>query len=362
VTGTPEDGTNGGKDPGSSERLSVLATVGGVVAIVGVVVTANLLGSFGKEPATAPPPAASAPTTIPPQQLATMSPQEIAREALKDRGAVAIQKVLPGAGKLARKAENQAGNVKADQPYTFTMTSFNVLGSQHTAPGGDAQEFAPGRIRSEWAAGLVSSYGATVVGLQELQADQLAAIDRALGGRFDFWPGTAMGGAGIPQSLMWDSTVWKATYEDSITIPFMGRTRPQPIVRLQHLETGREVYVLNIHNSPRDRHIREGERDKATAIEIAAINQLRQQDGIPVFIMGDFNEHAEAFCKITGQTDMNAAQGGSNNGACHPPSQMRVDWIFGSSDAAFTGFRFDTGPQVRRITDHAVLTSTVSVP
>jgi endonuclease/exonuclease/phosphatase family metal-dependent hydrolase len=161
---------------------------------------------------------------------------------------------------------------------------------------------------------------------------------------------------------MWDSSVWTSTYEDSITIPFMDGTRPQPIVRLQHIETGREIYVLNIHNSPRDAQGREGERDRAMAIEIAAINQLRRQDGIPVFIMGDFNEHAEAYCKITGQTDLEAAQGGSNNGTCHPPSAMRVDWLFGSTDTAFTSFRFDTGAQVRRITDHAVLTSTVSVP
>jgi endonuclease/exonuclease/phosphatase family metal-dependent hydrolase len=161
---------------------------------------------------------------------------------------------------------------------------------------------------------------------------------------------------------MWDSSVWTATYEDHITIPFMDSTRPQPIVRLQHIETGREIYVLNIHNSPRDAQGREGERDRATAIEVAAIRQLRQQDGIPVFVMGDFNEHAEAFCTITGKTDLVAAQGGTNDGTCRPPRAMRVDWIFGSTDARFSSFRMDTGAAVRRITDHAVLTSAVSVP
>ena len=363
MTGTPEDERKGGPDQGApSERLSALATIGGVVAIAGVIVAANLLGPFGDH-APAPsrpsrPAAASTPSIIPPQRLARMSPQEVAADALKDRGAIAPQKVLPGAAKLRDRVQKLAGA----QPYSFTMTSFNVLGSQHTAPGGDAQEFAPGRIRAEWAAALLSSYGSSVAGLQELQADQLAGIDRAMGGRFDFWPGTAKGGAGIPQSLMWDTSVWKATYRDVFSIPFMGTTRPQPIVRLQNIATGREIYAINIHNSPKDAQGREGERDKATQIEIAVIKQLRQQDGIPVFIMGDFNEHAEAFCKITGQTDLVAAQGGSNDGTCHPPAQMRVDWMFGSTDAPFTGFRFDTGAQVRRITDHAVLTSSVSVP
>jgi endonuclease/exonuclease/phosphatase family metal-dependent hydrolase len=360
VTGTEDDETGDGQRPrASSERMSAFATVGGVLAIVGVVVLANVIGSFGTDaPVPGKAPAAAAATTIPPEQLATMSPEEIAADALEDRGEIAEQKVLPGTAKFRDKVQKFAGA----QPYDFTITSFNVLGSQHTAPGADAQGYAPGRIRSEWAAALVASYGSSIVGLQELQADQLVALDRASGGSFDFWPGTALGGGGIPQSLMWDSSVWKATYEDSITVPFMGGTRPQPIVRLQHIETGREIYVLNIHNSPRDAQGREGERDKATAIEIAAIKQLRQQDGIPVFIMGDFNEHAEAFCKITGQTDLEAAQGGTNNGTCHPPSVMRVDWLFGSTDTAFTSFRFDTGAQVRRITDHAVLTSSVSVP
>lgn len=358
MTQSPQE--PGSQEPrSSSERVTALATVGGVVAIVGVIIAANLLGTFrGDEPPASQGPAPSAPTSIPAEQLATMSPEEIASDALKDRGEIAIQKVLPGTAKFRDKVQKLAGA----QPYDFTITSFNVLGSQHTAPGADAQEFAPGRIRAEWSAALLSSYGSTIVGMQELQADQLDAINRATGGRFDFWPGTALGGSGIPQSVMWDTSVWKATYEDSITVPFMGTTRPQPIVRLQNLATGRELYVLNIHNSPKDAQGREGERDKATAIEIAAIKKLRQEDGIPVFIMGDFNEHAEAFCKITGQTDLEAAQGGSNDGVCHPPSQMRVDWIFGSTDTAFTGFRFDTGPQVRRITDHAVLTAQVSVP
>lgn len=370
MTGTRHDQPGGvGAPRPSSERLSALATVGGVLAIVLVVVAANLLGGLGDG---APPPAGRTPTAagsgsatptggppgIPAEQLATMSPEQVAADALEDRGEIADQRVLPGSARLRARVQRLAGA----QPYEFTLTSFNVLGSQHTAPGGASQEFAPGRVRAEWSAALLASYGSTVVGLQELQADQLAAFDRATGGRFDFWPGTALGGGGIPQSLMWDSSVWTSTYEDSITIPFMDGTRPQPIVRLQHRETGREIYVLNIHNSPRDAQGREDERDRAMAIEIAAINQLRRQDGIPVFAIGDFNEHAEAFCKITGQTDLVAAQGGSHDGSCRPPSAMRVDWLFGSTDTDFTSFRFDTGPQARRITDHAVLTSTVSVP
>lgn len=344
----------------SAERRNAFATVGGVVAIVLVIVVANLAGKLGNAntptPGVAPVPASADRTTA--AELAGMTPEEIAAEALSDRGQIADQKVLPGTAKFRERVQKFAG----DQPYSFTMTSFNILGSQHTAPGGAAAEYAPGRVRTEWAAGLMASYGATIVGLQELQADQLDALGRATAGQFDFWPGAALGGKGIPQSLMWKSSVWTPTYQDSITVPFMGSTRPQPIVRLQHIETGREIYVLNIHNSPKDRQGREGERDKAMAIEIAAIKQLRQEDGIPVFIMGDFNEHEEAFCKFTGLAGMIAANGGSNTGGtCRPPRPMRVDWIFGTPEVGFSGFLLDTSPAARRITDHAVLTSAVSV-
>ncbi|MDN4174972.1 endonuclease/exonuclease/phosphatase family protein [Nocardioides sp. SOB77] len=340
-----------------SERRAALATVGAVAAIVLVVVAANLVPRGGDGPAPAAPAPSASPSRTTAAELADMSPQEIADAALIDRGEIAPQAVPTGAGKLRNKVQD----LVAEQPYSFTLTTFNILGSQHTAPGGAAAEYAPGRVRTEWAAGLVASYGSSIVGLQELQADQLTALTRATGGRFAFWPGTALGGKGVPQSLMWDTAVWTATYQDSITVPFMGGTRPQPVVRLQHLESQREVYVLNIHNSPKDRQGREDERDKAEEIEVAAVNTLKK-DGIPVFIIGDFNEHEDAFCRFTGQAGLVAANGGSNAGACRPPRPMRVDWIFGTPDVGFSGFRMDTGPAVRRITDHAVITTQVTVP
>ncbi|NHC24642.1 hypothetical protein G6553_15870 [Nocardioides sp. IC4_145] len=341
-----------------SERRAALATVGAVLAIVLVVVGANLLTRGGGGTTPAGPAPSATPSRTSAAELAQMSPQEIAEAALLDRGEVAAPQAVPsGAGKLRNKVQD----LVTEQPYSFTLTTFNILGSQHTAPGGAAAEYAPGRIRTEWAARLVASYGSSIVGLQELQSDQLSALTRATDGRFAFWPGSALGGKGVPQSVMWDTSVWAATYQDSITVPFMGGTRPQPVVRLQHVETGREIYVINIHNSPKDRQGREDERDKAEQIEVAAVNTLKK-DGIPVFIIGDFNEHEDAFCRFTGEAGLVAANGGSNAGACRPPRPMRVDWIFGTPDVQFSGFRMDTSPAVRRITDHAVITTRVTVP
>jgi len=333
------------------------ATLAGVVGIVLTVLAANLLGSVGPGPAKAqlPPRAASgtpAPAPTPARSVLDKKPAaEVAALGIQDRPPA-------GAKALARAAEKAA----AVQPFSFRITTFNVLGTQHTAPGGAAQDYAPGRVRADWAADLVAAYGSGVVGMQEVQVDQLDALQKATAGRFAFYPALELGSKGIPQSLMWDTTAWTLTWKGSITIPFMDTQRPQPIVRLQNIATGREIYVMNIHNSPKDAKGREWERDRATAIEIAAIKQLRK-DNLPIFLTGDFNEHQEAFCKFTGKGGLQAANGGSNSGGvCKPPTPMRVDWIFGSPDVTFSGFLMDTGAQVRRITDHAVLSATVTVP
>jgi len=360
----------------SSKRRASVVTLLGVAAIVAVVVVANLAS-----PAAAPDALTDAPTVaalptasrgaqtdtqtdtqtetraeVEAERLETMAPEEIAGEAIDTRPQV----VPPGAEDLAEAAEDAASL----QPFSFVLTSFNVLGSQHSAPGGAAAEFADGGVRTERAAGLIASYGSDVVGFSEMQPDQYVVMTRAAPG-YTFYPGTTLGRAGVPTNVMWRTDVWESTFQSSVSIPFMDSTRPMPIVRLRHLETGREIYVLNVHNSPKDRQGREEERDKAEAIEIAAINELAG-DGLPILVMGDFNEKAEIFCRLTARTLLISASGGSNGGAdgggCRPPVGMRVDWIFGSPEVAFSGLRFDASPTVRAITDHAVLTTGVTVP
>lgn len=361
----------------SPEQRTALATIGGVVAIVLVVVLANVVLRSGGDPAPGTSAVPSAvPSTLPsaspgvgaasgstdfdaPEQydaLTNAAPGAVAESALAERGDIVAQPTTDGSKELASAAEKIAG---AGVPYSFTLATFNILGAQHTAAGGDAKGFASGRVRAGWVAGLFATYGASIVGLQEIQAEQLDALTSATGGTYSFWPGTALGGAGIPQSLAWDNRVWRPTYTGSLTIPFVGTTRPQPIVRLQHIASGREIYVLNVHNSPNSR---QSERDQALAIEVAAINELRR-DGIPVFIVGDLNERDRAFCTITSRTDLLASNGGTNTGgSCRPPGAMRVDWIFGSSDAQLSGQRTDDSAAVNRITDHAFISTSVTVP
>ena len=64
------------------------------------------------------------------------------------------------------------------------------------------------------------------------------------------------------------------------------------------------------------------------AIQADLANEL-EETGVPVILLGDFNERDEAFCSITGNSDLKAVNGGGwPNGRCDPPSWMRIDWIF----------------------------------
>jgi alpha-tubulin suppressor-like RCC1 family protein/endonuclease/exonuclease/phosphatase family metal-dependent hydrolase len=236
----------------------------------------------------------------------------------------------------------------------FTIMSMNMLGTQHTAPGGDEPTMAPGRLRAEWASTYVRMRGASLVGMQEPQPDQIVALDSATRHAFTFYPGNSMGYRGAPQSVMWERARWKMTWHSSISIPFTGGWRPQPIVRLQQRSTGTQVYWINVHFSAR--RANQADRNTAMKILLRAIARLTP-DGLPILLTGDFNEITPAFCSITGKTPLVAATGGSNiGGRCLLPPRARIDWIFGSR-GAFSGALMDDSAQVRRTTDHHVLSA-----
>ena len=288
---------------------------------------------------------------------------EPARDAKPDKVGRSEESIL---GSLAVLAQKQVGQSRRsaradDSPVSLTISSFNILGSQHTSPGGSARGYAPGRIRAEWAARLVRDRGVDIVGWSEIQADQFVAMMRATGGAYEAWPGLSFGqGAkGVAASLMWRKDRWEAVWKGTVSIPFMNQQRLMPIVQLRSLETGREIYVMNVHNAPQGR---EAERNVAESRELSMIRSIRQESGQPVLLTGDFNEHAEIFCNVVGGTDLHAANGGSFDGACRPPAgRLRVDWIFGSPEATFNRYVAERSPLVRRISDHAALFTSVTV-
>lgn len=259
------------------------------------------------------------------------------------------QEKPPNRRGLADKVEKEAAQPTIPE---FGVAMINILGSQHTAGGKGG--FASGVSRARTATGMLLGRGVSVIGFSEIQSDQLNVF-LSNAPTFEVYPGHALGGAGVPQSVAWDTRVWRMVEATSITIPFNGQVRPQPIVRLEHVTTGAQMWVMNVHNAPEGQ---EGERDRAESTEIAKINELKAT-GLPIVVTGDFNEKQEVLCRVTGSTGLISAVGGGN---CYPPpQQMRVDWIFASASLTVESYDVTRDPPVPSITDHAVLFSRLSL-
>ena len=116
---------------------------------------------------------------------------------------------------------------------------------------------------------------------------------------------------------MWERADWTMTWHSSISIPFTGGWRPQPIVQLQQRATGAQLYWINVHFFAKRAH--QAERNTAMKILLKAIHQLKS-DHLPILLTGDFNEIAPAFCTITGRPRWSPPPGGSNtDGNCVLP-------------------------------------------
>ncbi len=252
-------------------------------------------------------------------------------------------------GRLLRERAEEAVTPTIDE---FGVAMLNILGSQHTAGGKGG--FAPGTSRAVAATQMLVGRGASIIGFSEIQGDQLGVfLNNAPG--YDVYPGTSLGSAGIPTTVAWNTAVWELVEAQVIYIPFSGQRRPQPVVKLANVESGVEVWFMNVHNSPQGM---EGERDIAEAVEIAKINELAAT-GDPIILTGDFNEKQEILCRITASTPLESTIGG---GSCYPPPQpMRVDWIFASPAFTFGSYEVTRAAPVPYITDHYALFSRLSL-
>lgn len=256
-----------------------------------------------------------------------------------------------------QQARQEAAPDTSGAPMSFRVGSFNVLGSQHTAPGGDRQGFPPASTRTPAAARLAARHGVDVLGTQELQADQLAGLTRATG--MTAWPGTAWGSAETDNSILYDPGVFEYVSGDRFTITFMGRARPQPILRLRHRATGRELYVVNTHPSAGDGAYA-AQRRAGQSTLVSVVNNLKSQ-GLPVLVTGDMNDREAFFCAVMPPTGMTAPNGGSYSGGCNPPpSPLPVDWVVGSG-TTWSEYWRDTSPVTQRTSDHFFISATAHI-
>lgn len=249
------------------------------------------------------------------------------------------------------------------RPATFTIASLNALGDSHTRRAGHASFMASGTTRTRHAVTLLRRHGIDVIGLQEFQPAQHRQLRRSAGRQFQVFPGPRWPHRDKQNAIAWRTSTFELVRGRTAKITYMGgRKVPMPVVRLRHRMTGREIFVVSVHNAP-GRH-RTAQRHRAAALrqEVALTKRLLRP-GIPVFLTGDMNDRERFFCPYTARTPMHAAAGGSNRRSCDPPPGRiaRVDWIFGSRDVSFSRYRFVRSPLVRRTTDHPLVLATARV-
>ncbi|MDZ5621233.1 endonuclease/exonuclease/phosphatase family protein [Nocardioides bizhenqiangii] len=305
--------------------------------------------------------ASSEPPVVPPDKTkSTDKPDDKAGQGDKKRE-------KRQSSELRDKVQLAADGLAAD-PATFRVATFNVLGHSHTKPGGNkCCRWANSTARMGWTMQLLRGNNVSVAGLQEYEATQHHTFLRMTGGGWSVYPGLQIGNKGVRNSIAWNNGVWGLVEAHTIPIPyFHGNLVPMPYVLLKHHETGRLAWFINIHNPASVRGPAQHWRDVATAKEIALMNELQAPEGgddlgIPTFLMGDFNEKAEAFCRVTAGANAQAANGGTTS-PCRLPAGHGIDWIFGSTPGVtFSGYARIDGGLADRASDHPFVSSSVTL-
>ena len=228
----------------------------------------------------------------------------------------------------------------------FNVASFNVLGSGHTGPRGNQSEKADGVTRMRGAVATMKKHNVDIAGLQELAGDQKAAFQRL---RPNFGVIEA-----DDKAVVWNKDKFKLMEHRFVDIPHLtGDTTKIPVVKLKDKATGKEMWVVNIHN-PADTkryHHNGDKRAKAIKIEQNLIQKLKAT-GLPVIVTGDFND-GKSVEKSMNQVGMHLA---APNGARHG-----VDYIIGSNGVNFSNYIYDLSTRTRGLSDHPMTVSTAQI-
>ncbi|HEX5495971.1 MAG TPA: endonuclease/exonuclease/phosphatase family protein, partial [Mycobacteriales bacterium] len=266
------------------------------------------------------------------------------------------------AAATARRHREQKPAPTPPPTTTFRISSFNLLGASHTAPGGNKHGWAPAARRMRGAVAKLTQHDVSVAGLQEFQVPQYHALRALTGGRYGVYPGASAGRAAVQNSIIWRTSDWQLAQAGTVPIPyFHGRRVPMPYVLLTNRHTGQAVWFANFHNPADVRGPAQRFRDVATSMETALFRRLGA-GGTPVLVTGDMNERGDYACRLTAGVAMHSANGAYRDGSgCHLPARMNVDWIFGSPAVSFLSFVADRDAVVRRTTDHPMVVATAEI-
>jgi endonuclease/exonuclease/phosphatase family metal-dependent hydrolase len=235
----------------------------------------------------------------------------------------------------------------------FVLASFNTLGASHTPPG---SRYPTYDWRTPRQVALLARYGVDVVGLQEFQKPQRAVFLRTAGSTYGIYPDTPVN-TDTENSIIWRNSTMQLVSATTFDVPYFdGHTRKMPIVLLRHRATGREAYFINVHNpasvAPWGNQTQW--RQKAIAIERAKIVELRAS-GKAVFLTGDLNDRAPAFCPLTQGKLMLAPNSIPSMTCSMPANNYGIDWVLAAGPARFSRYGYDWTPKNERLTDHPIV-------
>jgi endonuclease/exonuclease/phosphatase family metal-dependent hydrolase len=314
-------------------------------------------------------------TALPPVTPAARRPATRSRLRGWSIGALALGTLLGGTalavGGGARKSDEygQMGISPmpvvstVSGPTSFRVSSFNVLGADHTAGGKHSKKgYADGELRMKWAVQLLKSHQVDVVGLQEFQPPQYDKWLRKATPLYDIFPGYLDTVGFLRNSIAWRKDKFRLVSASWIKLPyFHGDVLRMPVVLLQSLQTGQQIYFMNFQNPADVRGNADKWRRIGQRLQIRLVNQLRASNALPIIWTGDMNSKGQVFCRVTKQASMVSASGGYRSQTqCHPPRKMVVDWIFGSQ-VQFSNYVQDRSRKVMRTSDHHLLTADVLV-
>lgn len=235
----------------------------------------------------------------------------------------------------------------------FNVASFNTLGASHTPAG---SRYPTYDWRTPRQAALFDRYALDVIGLQEFQKPQRAMFLSTTGTKYGIYPATAYK-TDTENSIIWRNATMQLVKATTFDVPYFdGHIRKMPIVLLRHRASGREAYFINVHNpaSVAPWGDQTYWRRKAIAIERNKVIELRGS-GKAVFLTGDLNDRAAAFCPLTAGKLMLAPNSIPATTCAMPAKNYGIDWVLAAGPARFSRYGFDWTPKDLRLTDHPIV-------
>jgi hypothetical protein len=240
----------------------------------------------------------------------------------------------------------------------LVLASFNTLGASHTR---SSSRYATYDVRTPKQVALLrDGYHVDVAGLQEFQSPQRRSFLTAAAGQYGIYPddetlATTSGYGLTENSIIWNNASMEFVSGELIDVQYFTGTRKMPVVLLRHRATGRTAYFINVHNpaSGVGYGDQTAHRRMAIATERAKIIALRAT-GRPVFLTGDFNDRAAAFCPLTAGM-LSITPDSIPSMTCAPPPSLGIDWVFAAGPARFTRYARDWKPKDLRLTDHPIV-------